>query len=295
MRAAGSPGAAPQRRPPTSISTITSRVVPTRAAAASSSTTPAGSSTHTPTVARRASAASRSSLASPATSLVTSTSPMPPSTITSASDTFWQHTPTAPSATCLAAMSGDLWVLAFARSRTPAAAAKSARRLRLRSKASRSMTRAGVSTCASAMPGAAGWTRGMSPLGGLEREGDAVDAVAQAGGRRAVGEHMAQVAAAAAAVHLRAHHEVAAVLGGLHGARLRIVEARPAGAALELGLGNEQRLSAAGALERAGPLLGKQRAAARRLGAVLAHDVVLLRREQLAPLRVGVGYRVLLG
>ena len=44
---------------------------------------------------------------------------MPPSTITSASDTFWQHTPTAPSAICFAAMTGDLWVLAWARRRTP--------------------------------------------------------------------------------------------------------------------------------------------------------------------------------
>ena len=36
---------------------------------------------------------------------------MPPATITSASDTFWQHTPTAPNAICLAAMIGDLCVL----------------------------------------------------------------------------------------------------------------------------------------------------------------------------------------
>jgi hypothetical protein len=32
----------------------------------------------------------------------------PPSTSASASDTFWQHTPTAPSAICRLAMSADL-------------------------------------------------------------------------------------------------------------------------------------------------------------------------------------------
>src|SRR5262245_17517686 len=81
----------------------------------------------------------------------------------------------------------------------------------------------------------------ISRRGRLELEGDPVDAVAQAGGRRAVGEHVAQMAAAAAAMHLGAHHAVAAVLGGLHGAGLGRVEARPARTALELGLGDEQR------------------------------------------------------
>src|SRR5262245_8406779 len=164
MRAAGAPGAAPQRRPPTSISTSTSSVAPALAAAASSSATLSASSAHTPTFARRASAANRSSLAAPATSLETSTSAMPPSTIASASDTFWQHTPTAPSATCFAAMTGDLCVLACARSRTPARPTKSAIRLRLRSKASRSIRSAGVSISASGAPILAGGGGDMALL-----------------------------------------------------------------------------------------------------------------------------------
>ena len=75
-------------------------------------------------------------------------------------------------------------------------------------------------------------------------------------------------------------------------ARLWVVEARPAGAALELLLRLEQRLPAARAGERAGALLVIERAASRPLGAVLAHDVVLLGRQQLAPLGVGMGDRI---
>jgi hypothetical protein len=74
--------------------------------------------------------------------------PMPPSTLTSAAEAFWQHTPTAPGSICLAAMMGDLCVLAWARRRALALPTKSAMRRRLRSKASRSMTSAAVSTSA---------------------------------------------------------------------------------------------------------------------------------------------------
>src|SRR4029077_9227742 len=103
------------------------------------------------------------------------------------------------------------------------------------------------------------------------------------------------MAAAAAAIHLGALHAPAAVGGGVDRARLRIVEARPAGAALEFLIRGEQRLAAAGAIERAGALLVIERAAARPFGAVLAHDVELLGREQLLPLRLGVGHGIVLG
>src|SRR5581483_10330303 len=99
-------------------------------------------------------------------------------------------------------------------------------------------------------------------------------------------------AAAAAAMHLGAHHAVAAIGGGFDRVGLGIVEARPAGAALELALGPEQRLAAAGAGERAGAFLVVQRAASRHLGAVLAHDVILLGRQKLAPLCLGVRDRI---
>src|SRR6185295_283516 len=57
-------------------------------------------------------------------------------------------------------------------------------------------------------------------------------------------------------------------------------------------LRDEQPLPAARAAEGAGTLLEVQRAASRRLGAVLAHHLVLLRAEDLAPLGFGVGDRI---
>src|SRR5262249_25385432 len=104
-----------------------------------------------------------------------------------------------------------------------------------------------------------------------------------------------EMATAAAAMHLGAHHAEAAVGRGLDRARHWIIEARPAGAALEFRLRDEQRLLAAGAYERAVTLLVVERAASRRLGAVLAHDPVLLGREQATPLGVGAGDWIDLG
>src|SRR5579859_7727791 len=123
----------------------------------------------------------------------------------------------------------------------------------------------------------------------LEIHRDAVDAVAQVGRRRAVVEDVAEVAAAAAAMHLGADHAVAAVGRRFHGAFDGVVEARPAGAAVEFLLADEQRLAAADAGEGAGTLFVIEGAAAGRLGAVLAHHPVLLRREQASPFGIAVG------
>src|SRR4051794_25545734 len=125
----------------------------------------------------------------------------------------------------------------------------------------------------------------------LEVHGDAVDAVAQVRRRRAVLEHVAEMAAAAAAMHLGADHAVAAVGRGLDRARDRIVEARPTGAALELLFRREQLLPASHAGERAGTLLVIEGTRAGRLGTVAAENIVLLGGEQLAPLLVGMSDR----
>src|SRR5690606_34530891 len=69
---------------------------------------------------------------------------------------------------------------------------------------------------------------------GREVERDAVDAVAQAGGRWAVVEDVTEMAATGGAKHLGADHAVAAVGPFLDRAGDRLVEAGPAGAALEL-------------------------------------------------------------
>src|SRR5205823_1378982 len=100
---------------------------------------------------------------------------------------------------------------------------------------------------------------------------------------------MAEMAAAAAAMDLGAHHAIAAVGRGFDRALDRIVEARPAGAALELRLRHEQRLVAPGAHEGALALLEVQGATSGRFGPVPAHHVVLLRGEQAPPLLVAAG------
>src|SRR5918995_4216066 len=89
----------------------------------------------------------------------------------------------------------------------------------------------------------------------LEIERDAVDAIASMRGRRAVGKDMPEMAAATTAMHLCARHAEAAIFGRFHRPRLRIVETRPAGAALEFLFRCEQRLPATGTIKRAGALL----------------------------------------
>ena len=96
-------------------------------------------------------------------------------------------------------------------------------------------------------------------------------------------------------MHFGAGHAPAAIDGVLGGAGDRVVEARPAGAALELYLALEQRCIAADAREGAGAVLDEQRATARTLGAVVAHDAVLLGGQALAPLGIGSGHGKSLG
>src|SRR5579872_1222987 len=130
--------------------------MPARSAAWASSATLARLSVQTEMSASRASSASRSTLRRPATSLETRTFCTPPRTIASASETFWQQTPTAPRAICILAISGDLWVLACGRSFALVFATVSAMRARLRSSASRSTSSAGVSISSKGMPASAG-------------------------------------------------------------------------------------------------------------------------------------------
>src|SRR5271165_3898131 len=116
---------------------------------------------------------------------------------------------------------------------------------------------------------------------------EAVHAVTQAGGLRSVVEDVAEMAAAATAMHFVPHHAKGAVLGGADGIVERFVEARPTGAALELGLGGEQRQVAAGAGEDALAVLLQQRAGPRTFGALIAQDFILLRGKLGAPLGLG--------
>ncbi len=129
----------------------------------------------------------------------------------------------------------------------------------------------------------------------LEAQRQPVHAVAQPGRLRPVVEHMAEMAAAAAAMHFGPQHHEGAVLGGGHRIGQRLVEARPAGAAVELGLGGEQRLVATGASEGSLAMLLVQRAAVGPLGAMLAQDAVLRRGQLAMPLLRGPGHLEALG
>src|ERR1700733_2952176 len=106
------------------------------------------------------------------------------------------------------------------------------------------------------------------------------------GGRRAVVEHVSQMAATVGAMHFGPDHAMAAVDGCLDRALDRVVEARPAGAAFELQACLEQLLLAPCAGECAGAFFPQKGAGPRCLGPMRTHHVVLFRSEDPAPLRV---------
>src|SRR5205807_4923493 len=95
------------------------------------------------------------------------------------------------------------------------------------------------------------------------------------------------MATAAAAVYFGAQHAEHPIFGLAEGVIERLIEARPAGAALELGLRGEQRQVAAGAGEDALAMLLEQRARTRPFGALLAQDLILLRGQLRAPFGIG--------
>src|ERR1700730_26643 len=108
--------------------------------------------------------------------------------------------------------------------------------------------------------------------------------------RRPVWKDVAQMAAAAAAMHFRPRHAMAAVIGVLDGAFEGIVKTRPAGAALEFLFRREERPSASRANKYARPLFMVEDAASRCLSAMRAHDPILFRRKQTPPFFIGMGH-----
>src|SRR5215471_1124843 len=118
-----------------------------------------------------------------------------------------------------------------------------------------------------------------------------VDAVALPRRWRTVGKHVAEMAAAARAMHFRSRHTVAAIDSRPDRAGMRRIKTRPAGAGVELRLVGEELLPAARARKRPGALLGVERAASRTLRRVPAQDLILLGRQNPAPLFVGFRHR----
>src|SRR5665647_796846 len=102
----------------------------------------------------------------------------------------------------------------------------------------------------------------------MEHQRKAVHAVAQAGRLRSIVEDVAEMAAAAAAVDFGPQHSEGAVFGLADGIFQRLIETRPAGAALEFSFRGKQRQVAAGAGEDALAVFLEQRARTRALGAL---------------------------
>src|SRR5581483_11360681 len=102
---------------------------------------------------------------------------------------------------------------------------------------------------------------------------------------------MAEVRGAAAAQHFVAHHAIARVALDLDVVFVNgLRKARPAGARIELGVRAEQLQSTADADVLALLVIVPVLAGESALGAVVAGDFVLLRRQFLPPLFLGLAY-----
>src|SRR5438045_2567463 len=95
------------------------------------------------------------------------------------------------------------------------------------------------------------------------------------------------MATAAAAVDFGPQHSEGTVLGLANRVFKRLIETRPASAALELGLRGEQRQVATGAGEDALAMFLEQRTRTGALGALFAQNFILLGGQLRAPFRVG--------
>src|SRR5260221_2193887 len=126
----------------------------------------------------------------------------------------------------------------------------------------------------------------------LELHRDAVHAIAFAGRLRAVLGDVAEMAAAAAAMHFGARIDELVIGRRPHRAVERRPEARPTGAAVVLGVRREQLLVAAGANVDTGIVALVERARTGALGDVAAQHGVLLLAQALAPFGVAQVYLV---
>src|SRR3981081_4480872 len=121
----------------------------------------------------------------------------------------------------------------------------------------------------------------------MEDQGKTDHAVAQAGRLRPIVEHVTEMATAAAAVNFGPQYPESPVFGPADGVVERLVRTRPPGASIEFRLRGQQRQVAAGTGEDSLAMFLEQRARSRPLGAFLAQDLILLRRQLRAPFRIG--------
>jgi len=121
-------------------------------------------------------------------------------------------------------------------------------------------------------------------LAGMKIERHTIHAVALAGGLRTIVEDVAEMAAAAAAMHLGSGRKKAAVGFGVNRLIERRPEARPTRPAVEFGIRGEERLAATGTVVDAGAVLFVERARPGAFGPVLPQHPVLRGCQLLPPL-----------
>src|SRR5437588_2751109 len=123
---------------------------------------------------------------------------------------------------------------------------------------------------------------------GLEGQSQAVHAVAKTGGLGAIVEDMAEMAAAAPAVHSRPVHPERSVLRRSDGIVERRPETRPAGTAVEFRRRGEEVEAATGAGESARAMFLKERTGERPFRRALAQHRILIGGQKLLPLIIAV-------
>src|SRR5690606_31911627 len=120
--------------------------------------------------------------------------------------------------------------------------------------------------------------------GRSEGQCQAVQAMALASRRRAIVEYMAEMAAAASTMHLRAGHEQGIVLLGADRIRQRFPEARPASAGIIFGFRGIGRQVATGTMEDTLAMFFEQGTGEGALRGFLAQHRILLPGQDFAPL-----------
>ena len=121
----------------------------------------------------------------------------------------------------------------------------------------------------------------------LERHRYAVHAIAKPGRSRAIIEDMSQMTGASCTMNLGAFHTKAIVAVLADGVRKVVVKTRPARAAVEFSRGRIERERTSSTCERAFAVLLIERTCIGVFGRCSSEHGVSLRREPLAPFRVG--------
>src|SRR5262249_25354037 len=126
-------------------------------------------------------------------------------------------------------------------------------------------------------------------------EGDSIHAVALPIREGPSSEYVAEMTAAAPAIHFRSWNEQAVIVRGADSVLDRREKARPASAAIEFGFGAKERQVAGRTSEQTGAMLVIERAGIWPLRPTLSQHLELFGRQDLLPFRLRLLHLELLG